>query len=188
MRMRRLPLLAASTGILALGGCATTSRLATPDAQRASTASSSAEKPAPTPRYSAGRSTQDFRFPTAEVAAAALEAMSDLKMTATRRSQEGPASQIEGRTADGRAVAVTLRPQKPITRVTCRIGWFGDEPLSRALLRRIAVRLGVLPPEEIPENPPSQPASNPYFSRDAVPDSEMMRDFYEAPYRSRPDI
>jgi hypothetical protein len=188
MRMRRLPLLAASTGIMALGGCATTSRPTTPGVERASATSSPAEKPAFTPRYSAGRSMQDFRSSSAEVAAAVLEAMSDLKMTVTRRSQEGTASQIEGRTPDGRAVVVTLRPQKPITRVSCRIGWFGDEPLSRTLVRRVAVRLGVLPPEEIPENPPSQPASNPYFSRDAVPDSEMMRDFYEAPYRSRPDI
>jgi hypothetical protein len=131
---------------------------------------------------------QDFRFPAGAVTTAVLDAMEDLNITVTRRDQDGPASQIEGRTADNRTVIVTLRPQKPITRVSCRIGWFGDEPLSRTLLQRIGVRLGVLPPEAIPDSPPSQPAPNPYFSRDAVPDSEMMRDFYEAPYRNRPDL
>jgi hypothetical protein len=35
---------------------------------------------------------------------------------------------------------------------------------------------------------PSEPAPNPYFSRDAIPDSEMMKDMIEAPYRTRPDM
>ena len=70
-------------------------------------------------------------------------------------------------------------------RVSCRIGWFGDEPLSRTLLERIGVRLGTLPPAAIPDRPPSAPASNPIFSRDAVPDSVIFRDFAEAPYRDR---
>jgi hypothetical protein len=131
---------------------------------------------------------QDFQFPAGAVASAVIEAMEDLDITVSRRDHDGPASQIEGRTADNRTVTVTLRPQKPITHVSCRVGWFGDEPLSRTLLHRIGVRLGTLPPEAIPENIPSSPASNPYFSRDAVPDAEMMRDFIEAPYRNRPDI
>jgi hypothetical protein len=186
MRKRRPPLLAASAAMLAITGCAMTSRIAPPAGDRS--APDPVERPAPSPRFSAGRSMQDFRFPAGEVSAAVFEAMEDLNITVTRRDQEGPASQIEGRTADNRTVTVTLRPQKPITHVSCRIGWFGDEPLSRTLLQRIGVRLGVLPPEAIPERPPSQPASNPYFSRDAVSNEEMMRDFYEAPYRNRPDI
>jgi hypothetical protein len=139
-------------------------------------------------RYSGGRAMQDFQIPFATVATAVTEAMEDLNMRVTRRGQDGPAAQIEGLTADNRMVAVTLRSSKPITHVSCRIGWFGDEPLSRTLLRRIGVRLGTLPPEAIPEKPPSAPAPNPYFSRDAVSDAEMMRDFIEAPYRTRPDM
>jgi hypothetical protein len=72
-------------------------------------------------------------------------------------------------------------------RVSCRIGWFGDEPLSRTLLDRVGVRLGLLPPAAIPDQPPSAPAANPLFSRAAVPDSEILRDFVEAPYRHRVD-
>jgi hypothetical protein len=188
MRMRRPLLLAALAGILANTGCAVTSGVSSPESDKLAPSGLPAERPAPSPRFSAGRSIQDFRFPAGEVTTAVLEAMEDLKITVTRRDHDGLASQIEGRTSDNRTVTVTLRPQKPITRVSCRIGWFGDEPLSRTLLQRVGVRLGVLPPEAIPDSPPSQPASNPYFSRDAVPDSEMMRDFYEAPYRNRPDI
>jgi hypothetical protein len=164
--------------MLAQAGCATTAPASQPQAT----------PPAPSIRYSTGRAIQDFPFPSAAVTAAVLEAMDDLNLTVSRRDQDGPASQIDARTQDNRTVTVTLRPQKPITRVSCRIGWFGDEPLSRALLRRVGVRLGMLPPEAIPDRPPSEPASNPYFSRDAIPDSEMMRDIIEAPYRNRPDF
>ena len=80
---------------------------------------------------------------------------------------------------------VTLRPQQGKTRISCRIGWFGDEALSKALLERTGIRLGTLPPAAVPENPPSTPGANPFFSRDAVPDEEMLRDVAEAPYRDR---
>jgi hypothetical protein len=131
---------------------------------------------------------QDFPAPAGAVASAVLEAMEDLKITVTRRDRDGAAAQIQGRTPDRRTVTVTLRPEKPITHVSCRVAWFGDEPYSRTLLRRVGVRLGTLPPEPIPDEVPSSPSPNPYFSRDAIPDAEMMRDFIEAPYRSRPDI
>jgi Protein of unknown function (DUF3568) len=185
MPIRHRYLVGASAGLLAIaGGCATTSRVAPPQGQNPAPVA----RPNAAPRYSAGRAMQDFELPAATVKSGVLEAMEDLGMKVTRRAQDGPASQIEGQTADHRMVTVTLRPQKPITHVSCRIGWFGDEPLSLALLHRIGVRLGTLPPEAIPDKLPTAPAPNPYFSRDAVPDAEMMRDFLEAPYRSRPDI
>jgi Protein of unknown function (DUF3568) len=189
MRIRQLCLVGASTGMLTVAnGCATTSRISPPQGQQPASSASTAGRLDQSVRYSGGRAMQDFKIPVATVTPAILEAMEDLSISVTRRGQDGPVSQIEGRTADNRLVAVTLRPQKPITHVSCRVGWFGDEPYSRALLRRIGVRLGTLPPEAIPEKPPSAPAANPYFSRDAIPDSEMMQDALEAPYRSRPDI
>jgi hypothetical protein len=178
MRIRRLALLATSAAMLAPVGCATTSPAKQPPA----------DPPAPALRYSTGRAMQDFRFPASVVQDAVAEAMEDLGFTVTRRSQDGPASQVEGRTPDRRSIIVTLRPQVPITRVSCRVGWFGDEPMSRTLMRRIAVRLGTVPPEAVPDKVPSDPAPNPYFSRDAIPNSEMMKDMIEAPYRNRPDM
>ena len=167
MRIRRLALLAASAAMLAPIGCATTS-----PAKPACRADPPGPAPSATPPAGPCRIS---RFPASVVQDAVVEAMEDLSFTVTRRGQDGPASQIEGGRPITARVTVTLRPQKPITRVSCRVGWFGDEPLSRTVLRRIAVRLGTLPPEAIPDKVPSEPAPNPYFSRDAIPDSEMMK-------------
>ena len=189
MRRSRLPLAAASVGMLVLsGGCALTARVSPPRAEESSSPAPAVEPGGSSVRYTTGRAMQDFTAPSGKVAAAVLEAMEDLNIAVTRRDRDGPAAQIDGRTPDGRTITVTLRPQKPITHASCRVGWFGDEPLSRTLLHRVGVRLGTLPPEAIPDEVPTAPASNPYFSRDAVPNEEMMRDFIEAPYRSRPDF
>lgn len=209
MRPSPPPLISASAGIaLFVAGCATTSRMSPPRSQPSDATPPPAERPAAAradaaapvtrddatpppvwdPRYSTGRSMQDFEAPAGKVAGAVLEAMDDLKIAVNRRGHDGAAAQIDGRTPDRRTVTVTLRVDKPITHVSCRIGWFGDEPMSRALLRRVAIRLGTLPPEAIPEEVPSSPSPNPYFSRDAVPDAEIMRDYIEAPYRTRPDM
>lgn len=139
-------------------------------------------------RYSTGRGMQDYPFPITKVSTAVLEAMEDLKIEVGRRSHSGPVLQIEGRTGDRRSVVVTLRIRKPMTHVSCRVDWFGDQPFSKALLRRVAVRLGMVPPEPVPNVIPSAPSGNPYFSRDAVSDEEMMRPMIEAPYHDRPDF
>ncbi len=135
--------------------------------------------------YAVGRAAQDFAFPVNKVGLAITEAMTDLKMTSVEPSRDGAAYKIEATTADSRNVLVTLRSQKSHTRVSCRIGRFGDEPLSRALLERAGVRLGTLPAAAIPDQVPSKPGSNPYFSRDAVSNEEMLKDVAEAPYRDR---
>lgn len=186
MQVRCSALLVIGLGSLLSGGCATTS----PARPGKNETKNETKNDAPLPRFSfsGGRGLQDFRATQPAVQSAIAEAMDDLNFTVDRRSQDGPVSQVEAHTPDNRAVTVTLRPQKAEMRVSCRIGWFGDEPLSRTFLKRVGIRLGVLPPEAIPDSPPSDPGHNPYFSRDAVPDAEMMRDFAEAPYRNRPDM
>jgi hypothetical protein len=139
------------------------------------------------PAYAAGRASQDFPATTSAVKAAVAEAIADLDMTSRKFNRDGPVSQIDAATADHRTVTITIRPVQGRTRVGCRIGWFGDEPLSRSLLERVAIRLGTLPPAAIPGKAPSAPASNPFFSRDAVPDTVFLREMMEAPYRERVD-
>lgn len=182
MQARRLAYAIGIMSILSATGCAITSRAPRPEPAHPD------EPPAATLRYSTGRALQDFRFPVSVVEDAAKEALEDLKFDVQRVNHDGVVSLIEARTADKRAITLTFRPQSGVTRVSCRIGWFGDEPLTRTLVRRIAVRLGTIPPEPIPDELPSKPAPNPYLSRDAIPDSEMMRDVIEAPYRNRPDM
>jgi len=116
---------------------------------------------------------------------AVVEAMDDLKMTSVKRGRDGAVYKIDAKSADSRPVTVTVRPHQNTARVCCRVGWFGDEPLSRAVLERVGVRLGTLPPAPIPENPPSAPAANPLFSRSGPPDLEFLRDLSEAPYHDR---
>ena len=172
MRTQWIAMVLVVANALVATGCATTA----PRPERRLTGDSS---------YSAGRAIQEFSLPATKVGEALTAAMDDLKMTGIEPSREGAVYRIDAKTADHRTVMATLRPQQGKTRVSCRIGWFGDEALSKALIERTGVRLGTLPPAAVPENPPSTPGANPFFSRNAVPDEEMLRDVAEAPYRDR---
>jgi hypothetical protein len=135
--------------------------------------------------YSTGRAMQDFALPPTKIGTAVSDAMTDLRMTAIEPGRDGAVYKISAKTEDNRSVMVTLRPNKAQTRASCRVGLFGDELLAKALLERTSIRLGLLPPAPIPDNIPSSPGSNPFFSKSAVPDEEMLRDIVEAPYRDR---
>ena len=140
--------------------------------------------------YSGGRAVQDFPRSVNIVSGAVAESMEDLKMTAIKRKRDGSVFQIHARTADDRPVLVTIRPHQEQSRleqarVGCRIGWFGDEPLSRAFMERLGIRLELLPPAPIPDTPPSSPAPNPFLARDSAVKDEMVRDMMDAPYRDR---
>jgi hypothetical protein len=135
--------------------------------------------------YSGGRAIQEFALPASVVRGAVSDAMNDLKMTSIESGRGGAVYTFDAQTEDKRSVLVTVRPHDGQTRVSCRVGWLGDEPLSRAILERTGVRLGTLPPAAIPEHPPSAPAPNPILSRLAPPDEETLRKIAEAPYRDR---
>ncbi|WP_165222156.1 DUF3568 family protein [Aquisphaera insulae] len=159
--------------LLLVSGCATIPN----GAELAATTSSFA--------YSTGRGTQSFASTPSMVISALNSAMTDLDMSEVRVIREIGISRVQARTSDRRSISATVRFFQGATTVAVRIGWFGDEPLSRALLDRVGVRLGTKEPEAIPEVAPSEPSGNPFFSRRAVSDEEMLRDFVEAPYRDR---
>ena len=135
--------------------------------------------------FSAGQGAQSFAASPAAVATAAGEALGDLGMRDVRPRRDGTVIRCEAVAADGRSAAVTIRARAGATSAAVRVGWFGDEALSRAILERIGVRLGELPPEPVADAPLSTPGSNPFFSRSAVPDSVMLRDQADAPYTDR---
>jgi Protein of unknown function (DUF3568) len=155
-----------------LSGCATVA----PSVERTTSPSRS---------YGGGRAVQDFPRPANVVSATVAESMEDLKMTAIKRSRDGSVFKIDARTADNRSVMVTVRPHQEHARVGCRIGWFGDEPLSKAIMERVGIRLELLPPAPIPETPPSAPAPNPFLMRDTAVKDDMIREMVDAPYRDR---
>ena len=178
--MRRIARTATASAVLAAiaatgPGCSTISPAAL------ATAGSTA--PSPSFSYSAGRAVQSYTLPPARVQPALLAAMDDLRMHSTAVTQEGPNTIIQASTANNSRATIMLRPEPTGSHVSARIGMFGDEPLSRALMDRVAVRLGTAPPKPIPAEPPSEPASNPYFSRTAVSDEVMLKDQADAPYR-----
>ena len=173
--MRRIALLAVAIWTTTAGpGCQTMMGPASLSALAQPTASSFS--------YSAGRAVQAFALAPQSVEPAALSAMDDLRIHSIRRTSEEGTVVLEGTTADNRRASITIHPQNAGTRVSTRFGLFGDEPLSRALMDRINVRLGALPPSAIPVDPPSEPGKNPYFSRTAISDEEMLKDKADAPF------
>lgn len=135
--------------------------------------------------YSGARGWQSFATPRAEVLAALNDSMNDLKLGNIRASRDGSVSRVEATTKDRERVVATIRSHREVTQVTIRVGWFGDQPLTKALLERMEIRLGSRSPEAIPATVPSAPSRNPYFARDAIPDAVMLRDFVDAPYHDR---
>src|SRR5262249_34319946 len=106
--------------------------------------------------FSAGRAAQTFAAPAIAVQPAVLSAMDARRIQSVRQISDGGAIVFEGTTADNRRASATIRPQpRNSTLLTARIGLFGDEALSRALMDRVAIRLNALPPSAIPVDPPS---------------------------------
>lgn len=179
--MRRIALSATALLAVAAGsGCQTTG----PAALMALGRSESPSPGGSDYRYAGGWADQTFGQGAAAVQPAVLGALDDLRVHSVRQISDGGSIVFEARTADNRRATVTLIPQARGTRLSARVGLFGDQALSRALMDRVGIRLGNLPPAPVPDAPPSQPASNPYFSRTAISDAEMLKDQAEAPYRS----
>jgi hypothetical protein len=169
---QRLLFAAGVACLLCSGGCATVA----PGVEHTNS---------PAGGYSGGRAVQDFPRDPITVTAAVADSLDDLKMTDLKRQRDGTVYKIVAKTDDNRPVLVTVRPHQDQTRVGCRIGWFGDEPLSKAIMERIGIRLELLPPAPIPEKPPSSPEPNPFLLRDSNLQNGMIRDMLEAPYRDR---
>lgn len=133
--------------------------------------------------FEEGWGAQGFAYPPEKVRDTAREAMSDMQMHTVHKSRAEPSSLLlDGQAHDGRHVRIVVRPSGVGSLVTVRVGRLGDEALSRAVLERIGVRLGTLPPAAIPEEPPTSPRRS-FFSKNAVPDSEMLREQSIAGYR-----
>jgi len=139
--------------------------------------------------YQAGRASQGFASSVPEVESAVIEAMGDLGMRIIRKSREANSLSYEARALDGRRATIEIESQNSLPIVSARIGWFGDEPLSKALFDRIGIRLGTLPPSAIPMDPPSEPAgpvSHTFYSPGASP-LPGIRNQSDLGYRDTPN-
>jgi hypothetical protein len=137
--------------------------------------------------YRFGTASQGFAVAPAEVKKVVVEAMGDVRVHRDLETVEPDTGAwiLDGTTADGRNVKVTIRPMGAFTVVTARVGPFGDEALSKGILDRIGIRLGTLPPGAIPAEPPAaEPTS--VFNRPSATDPTLMRHQTVTGYRDSP--
>ena len=80
---------------------------------------------------------------------------------------------LEGTTADKRTARVTIHNTGVRSTVALKVGWVGDEPFTRTFLAKLEARQGALPASALPDE--VEPEASGRFSRDAVPDSVMIR-------------
>ena len=135
------------------------------------------------PSYVAGKGVQVFAAsPT--VMTDVKDAMSDVGIHSIRQVRDPDNTDVfEGTTADNRRAQVAVQPRGSKMVVTTKVGWRGDEPLSRAMLDRISIRQGNMPATAAPVGPAPaspfaaepEPEARPETSGVGVPDSVMLR-------------
>ncbi len=124
---------------------------------------------------------QRYLYPLPMVERAAIEAMTDMKINNVCRKPKKPGTlkgdgiSFLGYLFDGRYVWYTLEADGPNTIATVEIDVYGDEPMSKILLERTAIRLATLPQSV---NPPTDPR--------AVSDGATHRGFAVEGYRGAP--
>jgi hypothetical protein len=166
--MRRSSLGAFSLAALLLAGC----RTVTPFAGK--TAAGGVLE------YAGGQASQAFPRPEPEVRQAVVASMAEQDVHAIHQSKSDGTLYLDGTAPDGRHARITIRPDGGQAVVMARIGRFGDEMLSRALLDGVGRRLGA------PAAGEEEKPRTPLFSRDAVPDALMLREHAESGYRDTP--
>jgi Protein of unknown function (DUF3568) len=119
-------------GILPLGGCVA-----------AVAAGVGAAAGAGTYAYVNGKSTSTQKADIDKTWAAAEKTMQDMQFTVKASKKDETTAKLYAQKADGTDVHVTLDRKGPeLTEVSVRVGVFGDERESRAILESIGERLG----------------------------------------------
>lgn len=131
------------------------------------------------PSYVGGRGMQ--MFPTSpSLLANVKDSMSDVGIHSIVQNEDpGGMVILEGRTADDRKARVTILVSGTNSTVSAKIGWMGDEPLTRAMLDRLGSRQGTMPAQPLsadPAAPVDPPRTQPLLSKDAIPDAVMLQD------------
>ena len=139
--------------------------------------------------YRAGTASQGFPVTPAEVRKVAVEALSDLRISSIRETIEPDTTLIlDGTTGDGRSARLTIQPLGAFTATTVRVGLLGDEALSKAILDRIGIRLGSMPPAAIPTEVPTsaQLPIQTSSTKKSASDTSTIRNQYPTNYHDSP--
>jgi len=102
--------------------------------------------------YYYGKVYQTFPSSLDDGMAASRTALSDLGMPVLEEQRDGGNAFIKSQTSDGDPVRIYLEPEAskfpadgPLTKVTVRVGAFGDHPVSNRVLDQIGVHLAPAP-------------------------------------------
>ena len=125
-------------------------------------------------------------YPTTDdIVANVRGAMTDLGMRSIHQVPEpNGVIALEATTADRRSARATIATTGVRSTVALKVGWAGDEPLTRSFLQKVEDRQGALAPSLIPAEPdPAEPAPGGRFARSAVPDAVMQRNQLDQGFR-----
>ena len=103
--------------------------------------------------YFKGTASQVYPYPVPRLESSALQAMADLGYTDVERTPDGEVIKIHAKTLDHRHAWVKIKPRNAMSSLSVRIGAEGDEEVSLALLRRVALNFGSIPRTMIPLEP-----------------------------------
>lgn len=147
--MRRSLRAVAAAGAVALSGCQAVSQL--PGLYRAA---GNLPGIAPTMlayTYYQGQASQVYQFNVPQVHNSLRQALADLGFRKVEEHPDGNGIVLKARTPDGRIAKMTVSPRNALTLFTIWVACpFGDEPLSKAVIDRIAINLGSLPRQLVP--------------------------------------
>ena len=139
--------------------------------------------------YRAGTASQGFPVAPAEVRKVAVDALGDLRISSIRETIEPDTTLIlDGTTGDGRSARLTIRPFGAFAVTTARVGFLGDEALSKAIMDRIGIRLGTMPPSAIPAEVPTgaQSPIQALSNKKSISDTSMIRNQFPTNYHDSP--
>jgi hypothetical protein len=114
--------------------------------------------------YCRGRVCQNYDVAFGETWAGVHTALAELGMPIVSEEHDPTGGTVETRSANGDRVNIAMeiqpgRPvEHPVTRVSVRVGTFGDQPLSDRILNQVDLHL--LPPQRAaarPQTPPAPP-------------------------------
>ncbi len=118
---------------------------------------------------------------------AGLEALNDLRCQEMQVRDETPDGLLaQGKTPDGRALKLLVRPVAGGTQVAVQVGRFGERAFTTGLIDRVGVRLGLMTAPSVPEGRVDPSVSTARFDRTAVPDAVMLREQGGSPFGDMP--
>jgi hypothetical protein len=118
--------------------------------------------------YQRGRIYRDYPAALTDATAAVRTSLTELQFPPPAEKSDGGEFAFETKTADGAKLHVYLEAQTsrvpgdgPVTRITVRVGAFGDDAVSARILDQVSIHLVVPPASQVASASPPVPRPTP---------------------------